>query len=193
MFYFCRDDGKGDIQCRYASNEEAEKEPGTKPLPPSSGGSKEHINPALAAGDTSDIVEDAETKSSSNNNNNSNNNKNNTKATNSSARINSTAKVEKKNTTVCNNDTKSNNNSCLKTQQNKNKTADNTKKKLNVSENEAQMADSSGGSIYGLLWVCSRMLDWWSYGYNWVWNLLRSGKCPVPWLTSTRLHCNIRK
>ena len=180
---YYRDDGKGDIQCKYASKEDADKEPGNKTPAIEEEPMKEHINPALAAGDTSDIVED-ESNINNNNNNNNNNNSASKRNNNNTVKENTTAKVEHKNHTICDNDTTKNSSLC---QQDVNKTSE----ELNHTTKDPHAIENS--TQYGLLWLCSKILDWWSYGYNGVWKLLRSGKCPVPWVSTARLYCNIGK
>ena len=175
---YYRDDGKGDIQCKYASKEDADIEPGNKTPAIEGENIKEHINPALAAGDTSDIVEDESNINNINSISASKRNNDNT------VKENSTAKVEQKNLTICDNDTAKNNSLC---QQDVNKTSE----KLNHTTKDPHAIENS--TQYGLLWLCSKILDWWSYGYNGVWKLLRSGKCPVPWVSTARLYCNIGK
>ena len=143
------------------------------------GNNKEHINPVLAAGDTSDIVN--EESDAPSNNNKTTIKGNVTKV----LKENATAKVEKINSTICNNHTKKNSSECQKEAISK------TDDKLNSVLKDAQTSENS--TQYEVLWLFSKMLEWWSYGYNAVWKVLKSGKCPMPWLTSTRLHCNVGK
>ena len=145
------------------------------------GDNKETINPALAAGNTSDIVND-ETDVPNNKSNGRNSTKGNT--TRNSVKANDTANVQKTNITISKDDTK--NNSSYQEE-----AISKTDNKLNSVLQDGRTVENS--TQFGILRLCSKMLDWWSYGYNGVWKLLKSGKCPMPWLTSARLHCNIGK
>lgn len=172
--YF-RDDGKGEIECRYASKEDVDKEPMSK-SPYKGPSNEEHINSVLAAGDTSDIVNDDKKASNTVSRNASIGNETVGNIT-KHAKDNGTARVEKTNNTVLNrNDTSQNVSSRFH------------RTKLN-STSDAQ--DST--AFNGVLWMFSKLLDGWLYGYNSVWRLLKAGNCPMPWLTSTRLHCNAGK
>ncbi len=67
--------------------------------------------------------------------------------------------------------------------------SDDTRTKSPVKEDTQNTTDPSSFA----LWMCAQMFQWCSYGYNALNFLLKSGKCPVPWVSAARFHCNVGK
>lgn len=164
FFCFCdRESKEGDIECRYATKEETDKEPlGRTTIvdealvleqkkPNSDSRDKETGKDATDA--QKDVATAARNLTLSSQTSN-------TSATDNSSVLSSVNNASKVETTNATADTCSN------------------------ATCQSHLANS------GVLWVCSRILDCWSYGYNSVNKLLKSGKCPMPWLHSSRIHCN---